>query len=116
LWREFGQWWLLLNSNFYSDHHISLGGLLSGFHPDHTDIGLYSDGEWYGEFQQRRDLVPQPVRHRLREQHWYLYANDNRNRNHYGHIHAGRNHIGFDGSHRHESNHNGLRIRGHGYP
>ena len=92
--RGFGQWWLRLNSNFCSDDHISLGGLLSGFHPDHTDIGVHSDGEWYGEFQQRCDLVSRPVKHRFREQHWCIYANNNRNRNHYGHIHTGHSHSG----------------------
>lgn len=113
-WRGNGHGYCYINTGFdkirqfYGDGDRSRGHcfrfcfMQPDVDPDESNLCLYGDGEWHGEFQQCRDLVPQPFKHRLREQHRCLYANNNRNRNDYGHLHAGRNQVGLDGSHRHE--------------
>ena len=113
-WRRNGHGYCYINTGFdkirqfygYGErsrgHYLRFRFMQPNVDPDESDLCLCGDGEWHGEFQQRRDLVPQPFKHRLREQHWCLYANNNRKRDDHGHIHAGRNQVGFDGSDSHE--------------
>ena len=71
------------------DNHFGYSGLFPGFHPDHSDIHLHTDGDWHREFQLFCHVVYQPHKHWQREQLWCFHAHICGNGCYYGHLNTG---------------------------